>query len=455
MAGGLNTLQQSASARLVRFACALQWDDIPPGVQHAARRSLVNFFATALAGCGDPALSAASQVFGRLRPGGDGIVIGRSARSDLLHAASLNAMAANVFDFDDTHMPTIIHPTAPIAPALLALAQAQRVSGQALLTAFVAGVEVACRLGNAVSPWHYRHGWHITSTCGIFGAAAACGRLLGLDDRQMLWALGHAAAQSSCVLETLGTMAKSIGVGNAASNGALSALLAREGFEGPADPLEGTHGFLRVLGQEADAGALSRGLGERWELAHNSFKPYPCGIVLHPVVEACLALYHDDGVRLQDVAQVVLVGHPLLRERTDRPHPASGREAQVSAHHTVGVVLAHGQAGLDAFSDASVRQDPAQALRGRLRFDDAPDYAVESATVRLLLRRGGEVSHHVPHARGSLARPLSDAELDQKLRDLCAWGRSGCDAAPLLVALWRIDEQDDAGSIMALATGTP
>jgi 2-methylcitrate dehydratase PrpD len=439
------------SAALARFAASTRWEDLPQAVRHEATRSLVNFFATALAGWDDVALRSALAVFRGFRADTQCSLIGRSERTDALHAASLNAMAGNVHDFDDTHMPTILHPTAPVAPPLLALAQAQRVSGRELLTAFAIGVEVECRLANAVSPWHYARGWHITATCGVFGSALACGRVLGLDETQLLWALGNASAQSSGLVETLGSMSKSIGVGNAASNGLLSALLAQQGFAGPAAPLEGTRGFLRVMGDEADAGAITQALGERWELQRNTYKPYPCGVVLNPVIEACLAL-HAQGVRLDQVERVELTGHPLLRQRADRPQPASGREAQVSAQHAVAMVLAHGRAGLDQFSDACVAQPLARTLAQRVAFRDDPAHEVESATVRVLLREGESREHHVAVARGSLGAPLDDADLERKLAELCAWGRSGCDPGPLAQALWHLDASDNAGAVMALAS---
>lgn len=442
-----------ASAALAHFAVHTRWDDIPEPVRHEARRSLVNFFATSLAGCNDPAVVAVSKAFRQFRSAQDCTVIGRAERTDMLHAASLNAMSGNVFDFDDTHMPTIVHPTAPVAPALLALAQTRRVTGQDLLAAFVVGVEVECRLANAVSPWHYQRGWHITATCGVFGAAAAAGRLLGLNETRMLWALGNASAQSSGLVETLGTMAKSIGVGNAASNGLLSALLAEQGVEGPALPLEGPRGFLRVMGDEARLDAVTEGLGARWELLSNAYKPYPCGVVLNPVIEACLSLHHEEGVRLEQVERVELTGHPLLRQRTDRPAPHSGREAQVSAQHAVALALARGRAGLDEFSDACVAEAAGPALAGRLRFVDDPAYPVEAARVTLALRDGRELARHVAVARGSLAAPLTDDDLARKLHTLCAWGASGCDAEPLAQALWGLAARDDAGALMALATG--
>ena len=447
------------SAQLAAFAARTQWADLPDAVRHEAKRALVNFFGTALAGCRDPALQAAERVFARFRSGTECTVIGRPGGSDALHAASLNAMSGNVFDFDDTHLPTIIHPTAPIAPALLALAQARPMTaamtgpmtGQDLLLAFVIGVEIECRLGNAVSPWHYQRGWHITSTCGVFGAAAACARAMGLDGTRIAWALGSAAAQSSGLVETLGSMAKSIGVGNSASNGLLSAMLAAEGFQGPLRPLEGPRGFLQVMGREPDLDSVTSGLGERWELMNNTYKPYPCGVVLNPVIEACLSLHRDPALKLQEVVRVELKGHSLLRERTDRPSPGSGREAQVSAQHAVAVSLTLGRAGLDEFSDACAADPGWRELGGKLAFVDDDSFGVESATVALQLRDGSRLSRHVEAARGSLAVPLTDQELEAKLAELAAWGGSGCPAAPLAEALWSLDTRADAGSMMLLA----
>jgi 2-methylcitrate dehydratase PrpD len=441
------------SAALARFAATTLSSRVPAEVRHEAKRSLVNFFATALAGSRDPAVRAAEAVFAGFRAGDGCTVIGRPGRTDARHAASLNAMSGNVFDFDDTHLPTIIHPTAPVAPALFALAQTRRVGGEQLLDAFAIGVDVECRLGNAVSPWHYQRGWHITSTCGVFGAAAACGRLLGLDERRMLWALGHASAQSSGLVETLGSMSKSIGVGNAAANGLLAALLAAQGFEGPDQPLEGPRGFLRVMGQDADLDAVTGGLGEHWELLANTYKPYPCGVVLNPVIEACLNFHHAHGVRSADVERVELTGHPLLRQRTDRPQPASGREAQVSAQHAIGMVLAHGRAGLDEFRDASLKDPAASQFAQRVTFVDDAGYGVESASIVLHLKSGARMADRIAAARGSQQLPLAESDLEAKLRTLCAWGASGCDPDPLLEGLWALEREPDAARVVALASG--
>src|SRR5262249_26895127 len=209
-------------------------------------------------------------------------------RIDALNAAFLNAAGANVFDYCDTHLPTVVHPTAPLAPALLALSDMRRVSGPEFLLAFVLGFEIECRVGLAVSPGHYPKGWHITSTCGVFGAAAGAAKLLGLSAQQIVWALGTASTQSAGLCECLGWPAKSVSVGNAARNGLWAALLAEKGFEGPAEPIAGAQGFLAAMGEPPDWAALLDGLGESWEVANNSTKPYPCGFVIHPLLDCAL-----------------------------------------------------------------------------------------------------------------------------------------------------------------------
>ncbi|WP_333835066.1 MmgE/PrpD family protein, partial [Rubrimonas sp.] len=198
---------------LAGFVGSVRFEDLPSHVVDAARRSLVNVLATAFAGCREAAVDKALAVQSRYSRGGDATVLGRPETTDMLLACMLNGMAANIHDFDDTHPPTIIHPSAPVAPAVVALAQERILSGEEALRAFVIGAEITCRLGNAVSPSHYARGWHITSTCGVFGSATAAAAILGLDEKAVAGAIANAAAQSAGMVQTLGTMSKSISVG--------------------------------------------------------------------------------------------------------------------------------------------------------------------------------------------------------------------------------------------------
>lgn len=437
---------------IAEFVYATEWVDLPEEVRHQTKRALVNYFAVALAGCRDPDIETAVKLLSALNPGGQGGLVGRSESVGMLDAAALNAMSANVYDFDDTHIPTIIHPTGPVASALFALAGQTTISGEQLLLSLALGMEIECRLGNALHPWHYQRGWHITSTCGVFGAAVGVGKAIGLDAHQLGWAIGNASAQASGLVETLGSAAKSLSVGNAPKNGLLSALLAQKGFAGPAYPLEGERGFLKVMGDSPRFEELLRGLGSSWEVLDNTYKPYPCGVVLNPVIEACIALHAERGWSYQQVGRVELIGNPLLRERTDRAHIKLGRESQVSAQHAVAVTLATGKAGLDQFSDAAVADPALREKYPLIHFSDDPACSVESVTVRVILDTGKCLEHRIASAKGGLKAPLSDAELVEKLTTLATRSGSAIDIKALVESIWSLDMIDDAGMVMALAT---
>ena len=453
-----NPVHSEVTRPLSEFIAACSWASIPANVRHEAKRSLLNYFSVALSACFDPTIEKAARVYSRFSVAPQATVIGRGQHLDVLTAAALNTMSANVFDFDDTHIPTIIHPTAPVAPAVFALAEIKPTRGVDLLLSFILGVEAECRIGNAISPGHYARGWHITSTCGVFGAAMATGKQLGLSARQLSWAFGSASAQASGLVETLGTMSKSVSMGNATRNGMLSAFLAQENFDGPAQPLEGVRGFLNVTAEAPDCASIVSDLGHRWELLNNTYKPFPCGVVLNPVIEACLGLStHPELLRegLTAIERIELIGHPLLRQRTDRPNITTGRESQVSAQHAVAVALTRGKAGLTEFSDQAVADPALRLLGAKVHFVDDAAYAVEAATVKLQWSSGHTLVANIQIARGASAKPLTDQEIENKVRTLCEYGGSGCDPEPLIRAVWGLESSDDAGQLMKLVVGLP
>jgi 2-methylcitrate dehydratase PrpD len=427
-------------------------EDIPPAAMHEAKRALVNFFACALSGSADPDIDRLLSVVVGVSGTGNAPVIGRSERLNPLDMAFVNAASANVFDFDDTHPETIIHPTAPVAPALLALAAGRKVSGRDLLHAFVLGVEVECRLGNAISPGHYRSGWHITSSCGVFGAAAAAAKLLGLNVNGTTRALGIAASQASGLVEALGTSAKSVGVGNAARNGVLAALLAKAGATAPERPIEGRYGFLAIASNKPQTDRLTTGLGHTWEILTNTYKPYPCGVVLNPVVDACLLLRQAHPGIVDCIDDIEVRGNVLLKERTDRPPVNTGREGQVSARHTVAVVLLQGAAGIAQFQDAAVHNAAARRLGSKVRVVVDEALTAGAVEVRLRMSSGETVRQRVDHAKGSPERPLSDADIEAKLRTLAGDAAPWLDTSALADQVWQLEQQADLRNLLVSLT---
>jgi 2-methylcitrate dehydratase PrpD len=432
---------------LARYVAAARWEDVPREVRHQAKRSFINLFAVALAGSRSEPVEIALSSLREFSGGRPATLIGRAERIDALSAAFLNAAAANVHDFCDTHLRTVIHPTAPVAPSVLALAELRRVSGAELLLAFILGNEVQARIGLAISPQHYDKGWHITSTCGVFGAAAASGKLLALSERQLVSAIGTASTQSSGLCECLGMPAKSVSVGNAARNGLWSALLAEKGFDGPAEPLAGRQGFYNALGDEPNLSLVTDGLGDTFEIMATSYKPYPCGFVIHPVLDCALdwRRAHPSA----EVTRVVVRGNPLLAHRTDRPKISTGRESQVSVQHAVAAALVHGVAGLEQFTDACVSDPRVQALRRKVEVVRDPQFSTIAAAVEITTPDGAVHLMSQTAARGSDVNPMSDGDLEQKLKTAAA--SLNLDTAPLIDAIWALETSTDVSRLASLA----
>jgi 2-methylcitrate dehydratase PrpD len=437
---------QGAGTTFADFVASTVWADVATQ-DHEAKRSILNFFATALGSANDPAVTAALRTLLPFSGAATSAVIGRTERLDALGASFLNAISANLLDFDDTHLDTIIHPAAPVAAPVLALAQARGFSGRAVLTAFILGVEVECRIGNAVSPGHYARGWHITSTCGVFGAAAACAKLLDLPSDQISNAIGIAASQSAGIIENLPSAAKNVSVGNAARNGLFAALLAAEGYSASPRAIEGPLGWARAMGDEPDMARLTGGLGKSWEIAKNTYKPYPAGIVFHAVIDACFNLRAKLNRRIDDIASITVQGSALLLARGDRP-VRNERDARVSIHHCAACALLLGTAGVTEFTDATVFWSDIVSLRQKVRAaldSSLPDGA---ARVIIQLTSGETFEELVMAAKGSLADPLSDRDIEAKLRDCARLGGTDWDIDRIIDDVWRLEQLADISGVM-------
>jgi 2-methylcitrate dehydratase PrpD len=434
--------------RLAQFVADTRWDALSPPVIHQAKRALVNFFAVALIGCREPAIETTLRSLATFSGAKQATVIGRGERLDALSAAFLNAASANVLDFCDTHVPTVIHPTAPLAPALFALGELTRITGRDLILAFVLGAEIECRIGLAISPSHYRRGWHITATCGVFGAAAGAGKLLALKAEPLVYALGLAATQAAGLCECLGTPAKSVHVGNAARNGLWSALLAAEGLAGPAEPLTGGQGYFHALAETPQLAHLTERLGDNWEIMKTAFKPYPCGFVVHPVLDCVIdwRRAHAGAV----VEQVTVTGNPLLAARTDRPNISTSGQSQVSVQHAVAAALVTGKAGVEQFGDSCVNDPGVAALRGKVAVRRDESFATTAAAVEIVTAGGKLHKLHQRAARGSDDNPMTDRDLEDKLREAAARAIPRNDDAALVDAIWTVDDCADIAKLTAL-----
>jgi 2-methylcitrate dehydratase PrpD len=378
-------------------------------------------------------------------------VLGRSERLDILHAALLNGISSHMFDFDDTHLKTVIHPAGPVCSAILALAEHRPVSGEDFVHALVLGVEVECRIGNSVYPNHYDTGWHITGTAGVMGAAAACGKLLGLNEQQMVWALGIAATQSSGLREMFGTMCKPFHPGNAAKNGLMSALLAEKNFTSSNRGIEAPRGFAHVLSTKFDPAEIIDGLGKTFEIDLNTYKPFACGIVIHPIIDACVQLRNEHGLTGDEIESVLAKVHPLVLELTGKKTPQTGLEGKFSVYHSAAAGFIYGAAGEREYSDAVVRDARVIALRDKVTAVVDTTMHEDQTLVEVKLKDGRTLSKYVEAAIGSLKRPQTDADLEAKFRGLAEDVLPKAQVDKVLGLAWKVGALASAGDVAAAA----
>ncbi len=392
------------------------WSD---AVEHEAHRTFLNWLGCAIGASGHPALAMALAAMHDFEPTGQSTVLGLGARMDMGSAALLNGISSHLFDFDDTHWKTLIHPAGPVASASLALAEKTGASGRALTDALVLGIDVACRLGAGLYPGHYDQGWHITGSTGALGAAAACARLLKLDASRTAMALGIAASQPIGLREQFGTMTKSFHPGAAARAGLSAALMARQGYTSSPKALEAPRGYLQVLSGKPNWGKITEGLGQDFEISANTYKPFACGVVIHPAIDGCVQLF-EGGLKPEEIAGVELKVHPLVLELTGKKSPSDGLEGKFSIYHGCAVGLALGAAGEAEFSDAVVRRADIVALRQKVSAAVDSQVGETSADVTVLCKDGRRLHVFVDHAIGSKERPLGDQRLEAKFDGLVA-----------------------------------
>lgn len=441
---------------LAHFVVTTEPSHLPADIIHEAKRTLINILGVALsASRADSSLALTDWA---RRRGGDprATVLGGNLRTDASTTAFVNAYLAHLQDYDDTHFPTVLHPSAPVWPAALAVCETQHRSGLDALAAFALGAEVCCRVAMSVHPWHYDLGWHITGTAGVFGAAAAAGRASGLSEAELTHALSMAGTRAAGVRESFGSDAKPLHASYAARAGVESAQLAAAGLTGAADILRGRRGFWAVLSPNGHSTeSLLDGLGERWELRNNGLKPYANGVVSHAIEDAVIEMRNAHQLAAEQVERIDAQVHPLVLELMDRPVRQRGLDGKFSYQHCAAVALVDGAAHEAQFSDKRVADPAIVALASRVHAAVAAGIAEDEVKLTITLTDGRQLSTHIEHASGSPGNPLSDAAVDAKFMATASEGIGDERAARLLAAAWALDGAESIGNLMALASGAP
>jgi 2-methylcitrate dehydratase PrpD len=436
---------------LAKFVLDFPTEDVPADVMHLAKRCLMNHIGVALFATLDPAIDILLDVLRAEGCAPAATVIGKGFKTSMQNAALANGFLGHFEDYDDTHT-TVIHPSAPIFPAALALSEQRTVSGKDFLAAFAVGVEVACRIG-LILVQHFREGaahWHITNTCGVLGAASAVGRLLKLDQEQMIYAFAIAGTQASGLREVFGSMCKPFHAGKAAQNGLMAALLAERGFTGTDGIFEGARGLVGVMASGHNISEATKDLGKHWELPQNGLKPYACGQANHGFIDAALALRKKPGVTPQAIKHIQGSVEQFAPALVRRRHPRSGLESKFCYYHSMAAALIDGQALPAQFTDEPATDPAIESLRNRIDFDEDPSLPRRAVQVTLELNDGLTYTERVEHPTGTPGNPMSDAMVQEKFHGLASAALGVEKADKAQSALWSVDTMPNVSELIPL-----
>jgi len=438
---------------LVEFALGLEPAALPVDVVDAAERSLTDWLGTALRGAAEPLAGAIAAVIDAAGGAPQATVVGRRHRTSALFAALANGAQSHALDFDDTHLPSIVHGAAPVAPVVLALGEWRHRSGAEALAAFVAGFEVETRIGRVLGRRLTDRGWHVTGVLGHFGAAAAAGKLLGLGRADLAHALGIAGTQAAGLTQSFGTMSKPLHPGKAAMNGLLAALLAREGFTGSTAILDGPGSLPDTFLGLSEIGRAVEDLGKRFEILDNSTKLYAACHLTHATVDAARAIRARSAPAAEAIEAVHCRVHPLVLKVADHRAPRTGLEAKFSVTFCAALGLVRGEAGEAEFADQALGRPDVAAVMARVtpEADETLEIGAARMTVRLTDGRALEAS--VAAARGTPGSPATRGDVEEKFRRLAEVVLPAEGVGRLITMLRGLRDLPDVAGIAALAGG--
>ena len=449
------TAVTGATSAIADYVLATGYADLPAAVRKEGLRTFFNVLGCTVGGAKHEAIEATWRALAPFAGEAHATLLGRGQRTDALTACLINTLASSIHTYDDTHAEAVVHPGGPVLAAVLAVAERQHVSGKEALAAFVLGVEVVCRLSKAVSvtPAEGNIAWSQTGICCGVGAAVAAGKLLGLDALQMRRAIGIAASQASGIRAMHGSMCTANMPAHAGQTGLRAAYLAKVGFTASEGAFEGKYGFANCFAKKPDLGLLTGRLGAHYEILANTYKPYACGIVIHPMIDAALDLRKAHGLDASMIEAVSVKAAGVALALCDRRHPKDEFEGQVSLYQWIAAALVRGRAGIPECVDAAIADPVLVAFRDRITAIIEPGMPIDGADMTIVLKDGRTLEKKVRDCIGSKGRPMTDAELEAKFADQSAAiiGKAATDA--LMADCWRLETLADASVLVRRAAG--
>ncbi len=457
----------SLTREAVEFAVDLKYEDLPAEALHLARRCVLDGLAVMLAGTEQPALAVLERYIGRVGGVGDARLLGNAARKVPAHHAALwYGLAGHAMDWDDTQLAEgpgrpyglLTHPTVPPLSAALAIGEMLGgIDGKTFMTAFQAGFEVECKIAEAINPDHYMRGFHTSGTIGTFGSAICAAKLLGFDAEQTATTVGIAASMASGIRANFGTMTKPLHVGRSSENGVTAALLVRDGFSANQEALDGKWGYLAIAGPGGEPDLVRGRFGKPFSILEPgiSIKPYPCGVLTHPSMDALLFLMKENDLRVQDIKKITLRAAKNILGPIRYTFARTELEGKFCMHFLLAAIAIAGRAGKAEFTDAFVARPDVQDMQRRVETIDDPEIEamgfdrirsriiVETASGQTIERWADE------NYRGSPHNPLSDAEVEGKFRDCAAGLLDETEIQAVFARVWSLDTQASATDVLS------
>jgi 2-methylcitrate dehydratase PrpD len=455
----------SLTDAIAAFVVATEAAGIPTDVARLGKRSVLDGIGLALAGAASESGAITRRYLTALRfeSEGDSTVIGSSLRIPARFAAFANGIAIHADDYDDTQLAVgkdrvyglLTHPTAPALPPALALAERDRRSGADLMLAYHVGVEVECKIAEAILPRHYQTGFHSTATCGSIGAAAAAAKMLRLDREETRRALSIGATQAGGLRENFGTMTKPFHAGRACENGVLAAEIAALGFTASPNGLEADRGFFRAAGGGYDPAAIEGKLGDPWTFHFPgvSIKPHPSGSLTHPGMAVMMELILKNDIKPQQVKRVSVGTNHNMPNALIHHRPKNELQAKFSMEFCMAILLLERKGGLEQFTDKVVNRSDVQAMIEKVAFGVHPEaeaagFDKMTTIIEIELDDGKLIKGQADFGKGSPANPMTDDELSEKFRQCASWGGLGKEQTEaVLKLLWRIEELQDVNEL--------
>ena len=439
-----------ATRQLAQYVVQTSYDDLPGEMKEMAKLCLLDWFGVTLGGVREDL----SPILQKLAAGMGGekqaSIIGAGLKTNVLLAALVNGSMSHALDFDDAHAGSFAHPTVTVAPAVLAVGEYKKASGRELINAFVLGFEVETRIGMAAGRTHYDKGWHATSTTGRFGGAAGAAKLLGLDEGQLVNALGIAGTQTGGVRQVFGTMCKPFHAGKAAMDGVLAAYLAKTGFTSSDSIVEGKFGFLDIFSPEPKVEKLTEGLGRDYTITSVGFKPYASCAGTHTVIDAMKDIRSKEKLTADDVQEIEMDLAKLSLDAAGIVEPKTALEGKFSVYHCAALALLEGEAGEDKFTDEKVNDPVIIGLRKKIKARLNPEHQLLDAKVVVTTRDGRKIERFVRIPKGQPQNKMTAAEMEEKFRGLACLVLPRENVDRLVEKIYRLEEISDVSEIINL-----